>query len=133
MQQLIERFQKGESMSSGGTTPRDLVGVGLGGDLGEANDLVDSLGLAGDVGVDGDQMMRMFDDTGSIGSGMTPRGNHDAVSSDSSTPRTKSAAAVASAVAAIASASMNPVAEPGKVGFVFGWHQVILRMWKLIV
>ena len=45
MQQLIERFQKGEPMgSSGGTTPRDLVGVSLSGDLGETNDLVESLG-----------------------------------------------------------------------------------------
>jgi hypothetical protein len=116
MQQLIERFQKGEPMgSSGGTTPRDLVGVSLSGDLGETNDLVESLGLAADDGVDSDQMLRMFEDTGSIGSGMTPRGSHDAMSTDGRTPRSKNAAAVASAVAAIAAASLNAPAEPGKV------------------
>ncbi len=37
------------------------------------------------------------------------------MSTDGSTPRSKNAAAVASAVAAIAAASLNAPAEPGKV------------------
>lgn len=119
MQQLIERFQKGEP-TSGGTTPGDLVGLGLGSELGDATELAAPLDLATaatdqscmeDPGlVENGQMMRMFDDTGAIGSGMTPRGHTD-VGTESNTPRSKNAAAVASAVAAIAAASMNSARE----------------------